>query len=213
MLDLNARNTWTISVATSPPQPVVVKDGFRNVPRKALIGWFPMTPGNTGIETYYWDEPSMAAGVGRELQRSLVEPASLPLAGAGEGTANGAAGTGSPLAGVIRWLLWLAAAACGLQNAMIGTYSGAVVRTTHVSGIVTDLGTYLGQWLRGVHVDARRVRLYGALFSGFLGGGIASSLVFPYWGERSLLLPATLTGGIGIVYIIWRHRHPVTGNE
>lgn len=104
--------------------------------------------------------------------------------------------------------LWLAAAACGLQNAMIGTYSGAVVRTTHVSGIVTDLGTYLGQAVRGVPVDGRRVRLYGALFAGFLGGGIASARVFPALGERTLLLPAALTGVIGAGYVIWRHRHP-----
>ncbi|MBS0590976.1 MAG: DUF1275 domain-containing protein, partial [Proteobacteria bacterium] len=40
--------------------------------------------------------------------------------------------------------LWLASAACGLQNAMAGTFSGAVVRTSHMSGIVTDLGTFLG---------------------------------------------------------------------
>ncbi len=35
---------------------------------------------------------------------------------------------------------YLAPAACGLQNAMITTFSGAVVRTTHMTGIITDLG-------------------------------------------------------------------------
>ncbi|GAP67018.1 hypothetical protein MBSD_n2334 [Mizugakiibacter sediminis] len=104
--------------------------------------------------------------------------------------------------------LWLAAAACGLQNAMAGTYSGTVVRTSHVSGIVTDLGTFLGQWLRGVAVDTRRVRLYGALFAGFFCGGIASALAFPHWRERTLLLPAALTGLVGIAYAVYRHRHP-----
>lgn len=34
---------------------------------------------------------------------------------------------------------YLASAACGLQNALATTYSGAVVRTTHVTGVVTDL--------------------------------------------------------------------------
>jgi uncharacterized membrane protein YoaK (UPF0700 family) len=103
--------------------------------------------------------------------------------------------------------LWLAAAATGLQNAMAGTYSGAVVRTSHVSGITTDLGMYLGEWLRGVAVDARRVRLYGALFTGFLLGGVASGLAFPHWQESTLLAPAVLTGLVGIAYTIYRHRH------
>jgi uncharacterized membrane protein YoaK (UPF0700 family) len=103
--------------------------------------------------------------------------------------------------------LWLAAAATGLQNAMAGTYSGAVVRTSHVSGITTDLGNYLGQWLRGIAVDTRRVRLYGALFLGFLCGGGASGLAFPLWQERTLLAPAVLTGLVGIAYTVYRHRH------
>lgn len=102
--------------------------------------------------------------------------------------------------------LWLAAAASGLQNAMATTYSGAVVRTSHMSGIVTDLGAYLGQWLRGVAVDTRRVRLYGSLFAGFLVGGVTSALAFPYWQERTLLAPAILTGLVGVAYVGYRHR-------
>jgi uncharacterized membrane protein YoaK (UPF0700 family) len=43
---------------------------------------------------------------------------------------------------------WLAAMACGVQNAMATTYSGAVVRTTHLSGMFTDLGIGLGHALR-----------------------------------------------------------------
>lgn len=105
--------------------------------------------------------------------------------------------------------LWLAASASGLQNAMAGTYSGAVVRTSHVSGITTDLGTYLGQWLRGGTVDTRRARLYAVLFVGFLLGGVASALAFPYWQERTLLAPAALTGLVGVAYIVYRHRRGV----
>ena len=36
---------------------------------------------------------------------------------------------------------YLASAACGLQNALATTYSGAVIRTTHVTGIFTDCFT------------------------------------------------------------------------
>lgn len=102
--------------------------------------------------------------------------------------------------------LWFAAAASGLQNSIAATYSGAVVRTSHMSGIVTDLGTFLGQWLHGAGVDLRRVRLYGALLAGFFCGGVASALAFPRWQERTLLVPAILTGLVGIAYVIYRRR-------
>lgn len=105
--------------------------------------------------------------------------------------------------------LWLAASASGLQNAIAATYSGAVVRTSHMSGIVTDLGTFLGQWLRGAGVDLRRVRLYGALFAGFFCGGVASAFAFPHWQERTLLAPAVLTGLVGIAYVVYRHRRGI----
>ena len=39
---------------------------------------------------------------------------------------------------------YLASVGCGLQNATTSTYSGAVVRTTHVTGLFTDLGILLG---------------------------------------------------------------------
>ena len=55
--------------------------------------------------------------------------------------------------------LSVAAAACGLQNATTSTYSGGIVRTTHLSGMFTDLGIFLGHGLRGLPVDRRRMRL------------------------------------------------------
>ena len=75
-----------------------------------------------------------------------------------------------------------------------------------MSGIATDLGMFLGQRLRGIVIDMRRVRLYLVLYAGFLGGGIASALAFPHWQERTLLLPATLTGLVGIAYALYQHR-------
>lgn len=46
--------------------------------------------------------------------------------------------------------IYSASCACGLQNAMVSTYSGAVVRTTHLSGMFTDLGIFLGHAIRGL---------------------------------------------------------------
>src|SRR5262245_27899044 len=76
------------------------------------------------------------------------------------------------------WGMYAAACACGLQNAMVSTYSGTVIRTTHVSGMFTDLGIFLGHALRGVPVDVRRLKLCGVVICGFLCGGIVGAAAF-----------------------------------
>lgn len=103
--------------------------------------------------------------------------------------------------------LYLASMACGLQNAMVSTYSGATLRTTHLSGIFTDLGIYLGQRLRGLEVDTLRIQVCLLVASCFIVGAAAGALGFAVVQERVLLAPATLTGMVGLGYAIYRHRH------
>jgi uncharacterized membrane protein YoaK (UPF0700 family) len=94
--------------------------------------------------------------------------------------------------------LLLASAACGLQNAMTSTYSAAVVRTTHVTGLFTDLGVSLGLRLRGEPWDRRRVWLSAALISGFLLGGVAGAWGFTLARFFALIFPAVLTAILGL---------------
>lgn len=101
---------------------------------------------------------------------------------------------------------YLAGVACGLQNAMASLYSGAILRTTHVTGIFTDLGVQLGHRLRGDPIEMRRVRLLTLVLLGFVGGAIAGGLLFRSFASGALLLPATLTGATGLVYSWWSHR-------
>lgn len=100
---------------------------------------------------------------------------------------------------------YLASAACGLQNAMASTYSGAVLRTTHFSGTLTDLGIFIGHRLRGLPVDSRRVRLLASLVVSFAIGAVAGTLLFGIWGYRALYVPAVATGFAGGAYGIYRH--------
>jgi len=104
---------------------------------------------------------------------------------------------------------YFASAACGLQNAMASTYSGAVLRTTHLSGMFTDLGAALGHFLRGIPVDWIRVRLYAMLIGSFFLGGIAGSLLFATFGPATLYLPAAFTGTVAAGYTLYLlHRRP-----
>jgi uncharacterized membrane protein YoaK (UPF0700 family) len=107
-----------------------------------------------------------------------------------------------------RRVLGLAAAAgaCGLQNAMVSAYSGATVRTTHVSGMFTDLGIFLGHKLRGLPVDSRRLRLCALIISGFLCGGIAGAAAFRRLGNAALFIPGSLTALTAIFYVVYEWR-------
>lgn len=107
------------------------------------------------------------------------------------------------------WGALAAAMACGLQNAMATTYSGAVVRTSHVSGMFTDLGIGLGHALRGMPLQPRRLMLSGFIISGFFGGGLIGALLFVRIGYDALYVPAALTGVTGLSYAVYRHLRPV----
>ena len=75
---------------------------------------------------------------------------------------------------------------------MTTTYSGAVIRTTHVSGLFTDLGIMLGNKLRGLPVSMRKVKLYLILTNGFIVGGVVGAWSFQLWAINALAVPASL---------------------
>ena len=78
----------------------------------------------------------------------------------------------------------------GLQNAMITKVSKAEIRTTHVTGLVTDIGIELGKlfyWNVGattgsaVRADRQKLGLLGSLLLSFLVGA-ATSAILINWG-------------------------------
>lgn len=101
----------------------------------------------------------------------------------------------------------LAAMACGLQNAMTTTYSGTLIRTSHLSGMFTDLGIMLGHALRGLALGRRRLALCVLIISFFFAGGLLGAWMFARFDYGALYLPAALTGCTGVGYAIYRHMH------
>lgn len=78
----------------------------------------------------------------------------------------------------------------GLQNAVITKISRAEIRTTHVTGLVTDIGIELGKLL---YVNARddsapvlanrqRLRIHVLLVACFFGGGLFGAIGFKFVG-------------------------------
>lgn len=108
--------------------------------------------------------------------------------------------------------LYLIACACGLQNAIVSTYSGAVIRTTHLTGMITDLGIYLGHAARGLPIDRRRLRLCLLIISGFAIGVFLGVWLMRPIGFNALIIPAAvcLLAAIGywILHIWTRRQRP-----
>ncbi|PKM22488.1 MAG: DUF1275 domain-containing protein [Gammaproteobacteria bacterium HGW-Gammaproteobacteria-14] len=100
----------------------------------------------------------------------------------------------------------LAALACGLQNAMASSYRGLELRTTHVTGIVTDIGVLIGQRLRQRYIRIWKLWLLLTLLFSFFAGGIGGALLVKEMGMGALGVAAAACVVLGAGYIIVQHR-------
>jgi uncharacterized membrane protein YoaK (UPF0700 family) len=74
----------------------------------------------------------------------------------------------------------------GLQNAVITKLSGAVIRTTHITGVVTDIGIELGKLLmHSTRGDRAHLGTLTRLLLAFFGGGVVGALGFKQMGYIS----------------------------
>lgn len=88
----------------------------------------------------------------------------------------------------------------GMQNATITKISGARIRTTYATGMVTDIGIELERELFGriypwrrLKADHRKLRIYLRLVGTFVAGGVLGAIGFSRFGFIfALLLPAVL---------------------
>jgi len=158
ILEIAADNVWVISISTPPPQLVVVKKGFRNVPRTALFASSLQSPGNAGLETYFWDHPSDPPSVLEQTQREIMTITPPP-------NAVGAVrpqlpGSGHGLRTVIRWLvglsLGLGLVLVGVRHPFIGRRLLLMIPTMLVVSIIVFT---LVQLPPGDYVDVRITRL------------------------------------------------------
>merc|ERR1712048_1000516 len=119
---------------------------------------------------------------------------------------------------------YLAAIACGLQNGMCTMHFGAVVRTTHVTGLVTDLGLTIGRlWAvlfkngcrfprlsivdrEQINVDILKLQVLIILGVAFFVGCITGAYLNSWMGAYAFLVPASITGAGGFLCVFFRQR-------
>ena len=104
----------------------------------------------------------------------------------------------------------LLCAAMGLQNALVSRLSGAVVRTTHLTGVVTDLGIESARWFRfwrrslseatrlqlvlgrnpAERPAAPKVLLLATIAASFLAGASSGAYAAVRWHHAAMLIAA-----------------------
>lgn len=98
------------------------------------------------------------------------------------------------------------AMACGLQNATTSSYCGLMIRTTHVTGTMTDLGMIFGHWLRHGRIEWWRFRFLSLLLLSFFAGGIAGTFAVLRFGPGCLAVAATGITLAGGAFWVTTHR-------
>ncbi len=97
----------------------------------------------------------------------------------------------------------------GLQNALITKISRAEIRTTHVTGLTTDMGIEIGKliyWNRKIEGDGRvavtanrrKLRVHATLIGSFLVGALAGAFGFRFAGFISTVPLAIALAAISI---------------
>ncbi len=98
------------------------------------------------------------------------------------------------------------AMACGLQNAMSSSYCGLMIRTTHVTGMMTDIGVMIGHWIRHRQIEGWKLRFLIMVVAAFGIGCWLGQLSEVRFGSASLALPALTFIVTGAVLIFVYHR-------
>ena len=75
---------------------------------------------------------------------------------------------------------------------MASTYRGLTLRTTHVTGIVTDLGALLGNRLQGRQIRRWKFGLLLCLLVAFFIGALAGAVLLSLWGMWALSLASAM---------------------
>lgn len=103
------------------------------------------------------------------------------------------------------WYLLEITLILGLQNGMFVYYKGMIVRTTHMSGNLTDAGLALGRSLAGRKSELWKARFQLLNLSFFLLGGIVGAGLLLYTSVDIWLVASSLYLFLGLLYFSLYH--------
>lgn len=103
--------------------------------------------------------------------------------------------------------VFVLAFALGIQNGLFIRYKGMVIRTTHMTGTVTDLGVVIGHYLRGNKDITWKIKYYAINILSFIIGGLIVALGFKYLGRGIINYISISYIFSGIYYFLLRYKY------
>lgn len=104
----------------------------------------------------------------------------------------------------------------GLQNGIATHFSGAIVRTTHLTGVLTDIGGEIGTWFRFAtrrwrgkqqhHFEPWKLKMMTLLLVFYFVGAFLASLAFKYLAGLDLIFPFVGFFLFSMLYMILLHQ-------
>lgn len=96
-------------------------------------------------------------------------------------------------------LLIILAFSCGAQNAIFTHFSKSIIRTTHLTGLTTDLGIGIAKFLISNDQDEGRMnRVRIEIILSFILGSIFGAILFPKFKFLAFLFPAINSFFVGL---------------
>ena len=99
----------------------------------------------------------------------------------------------------------ISAFACGFQNSLVSRYRGLVLRTTHLTGLITDFGITLGMSARGFEIPRWKILVPAAIALSFFSGGTASFVMSLRFHFPALLILGVGYVSAGLLWTIYKH--------
>lgn len=107
-------------------------------------------------------------------------------------------------------LLSILAFTCGSQNAIFTHYSNSIIRTTHLTGITTDLGIGLAKFFISNDIEEQRVnKIRIDIIISFLIGSILAVYLFPKFKFLGFLIPGFISIFVGVRLFITNEKGKV----
>jgi len=157
LFDIAAENVWSINITPSPPFPVVVKNGFKNVPHNAAYSGVFLTPSNAGMETYYFEKPYHSTGTLAQIKKELIE---ITPASYGSSQDDPTSSSNERMAWLIK-KLFLGVAVCGII--LIGIRHPYIGRRLLIMGptllIISVISFVIIQLPPGNYIDTKIIEL------------------------------------------------------
>ena len=93
----------------------------------------------------------------------------------------------------------------GVQNGLIRSYKGMGFKTTHVTGTLSDLGSYIGYYFNGDKSNSWKIVFQFMLLISFLFGTFAGIFLHHYVHHQILMYGGILYILSGLLYFILRY--------